>query len=396
MEYGTLTYEFVSCTNNFFACHGLSGHIVDFILEQFRQFLSENPNEVLILEFKKLYKFGAEQHNILAEKIEQTFGELLVFPTVGVSVTYNQLRAKGKSVFIWYDDFKGERKRFKWLWRTRWYQSPWPETCDVSDMKEFLENAISKRPSKKFHVTQCVLTPVDETIINGLKPGRPSTIKDFIADINPEIIQWISSDCFDKDVNILMMDFYEHTKLVDLAIDLNIARFLETPSISWVNCYLSVGCDEHMMLEYGTPFHMKRPGKVYIRGYNIKKEGIIGFRQHRFYPILDEFFGDDHHQISFVFRNVNNEELGNKKRDFVQFGDEVCLHVVSENTHHLPSASALGVNRIVNGHHDHAKWVIESEYSYTRGPVNPDVGFMLRHKNTGRILGDTEWNIELV
>lgn len=76
---------------DFYFIHGLYAERINEPLNQIKEFLSEHPNECVILDFQHMYNFTGDDYLRLAEYIKLVFGGLL-YQRVWKNERFNNLR----------------------------------------------------------------------------------------------------------------------------------------------------------------------------------------------------------------------------------------------------------------------------------------------------------------
>jgi len=209
--------------NKFFIVHGLCGPEIDKVLEDVVDFLKNCPKEIIILDLNHFYDLNMESHAILANRIVEILGHLLCPSFRGPAVTFNELWENSENIILIYHDPYITEQNPK-FWPPHKITSPWPNTTSVSDLFKFLPQTIQNRPKDALHVTQGILTPTINTIILGILPTFPSSIKQFVKKFNQKMVSWVLEECLNRPLNIFIMDFYDETNFVDSVVYLNQAK----------------------------------------------------------------------------------------------------------------------------------------------------------------------------
>ena len=107
--------------------------------------------------------------------------------------------------------------------------NPWSNTRHSEQVKDDLLNGIKTRPMHVFYVSQSVLTPDANVVTTGWMRGINS-LKDMARKwMNPEIEPLMTrldqqAQVHGTALNIIIADFYEHSLMVDKAIQLNLVN----------------------------------------------------------------------------------------------------------------------------------------------------------------------------
>ncbi|WP_240903726.1 phosphatidylinositol-specific phospholipase C domain-containing protein [Chengkuizengella sediminis] len=229
--------------------HGLYGESVDEIIADTKRFLNENEKEIVILDFLHFYEMTETSYNHLNNLLQNTFGDLLIPPSYGVNVTLDQLWNENKRVIVLYgsdhqrytdtidirniyaDDF------MSWIWDHRLnIQSDWANTTDVNVLKQKLDQSINSADLNKFFVLQGVLTPDDDLIIDavlgGLDPFSAigvDSLHDLARSANNEVPRWVLNDWANEPLNIIMLDWFHESDIVNIIKSMNEGSEYEGP-----------------------------------------------------------------------------------------------------------------------------------------------------------------------
>ncbi|XP_039280469.1 PI-PLC X domain-containing protein 2 isoform X4 [Nilaparvata lugens] len=176
LNYGIRYFDLRLATNdtdsNFYITHALFGEQIDNILIEINKFLTENEQEIVILDFQHFYGFTQDDHLRFMNLVEVIFCEKLCpLPWDINTVTLSWMRDKSYQVIVIYRNISAESRTS--FWPSLRYPTPWPETTSVEQLIPFLQSCLSKRYQNKGLVTQCVLTPdnlfVAKHILSSLK-----------------------------------------------------------------------------------------------------------------------------------------------------------------------------------------------------------------------------------
>lgn len=203
--------------------HGLYGWTVEQTLNDVKRFVSEFPNEIVILDFNHFYNMGPSAHKSLADSLRDSFDGIIRAPGKdGTNVTLQEMWAKGEKVIIFYHD-TGVIDAYPCFWPKDLICSPWPNTADINRLMEFLEDEYKKPscPKDVFKVTQAILTPQTSTLEHNLI----GNLEDFGAKkCNSRVTEWLKklpdSKYCDK-FNIIIVDFVEIGDFIPTVISFN-------------------------------------------------------------------------------------------------------------------------------------------------------------------------------
>lgn len=202
--------------------HSLEGDSVEAALEAVQVFLANNTQEIVILDFNKFYATEAFDHAGLVALILKYLGPLIIPPQqIGTLTPNNIWRSSGRVIVAYADDTIVSQNPSK-LWPRQEasnsaISSPWPNTNDITVLKQKLDASIINRTFSKFFVLQCVMTPGALQLANlasDLQNWAATTTNPFIYDQLKQV--WIT-----QKPNIIMLDFYEDTEIIDYVISAN-------------------------------------------------------------------------------------------------------------------------------------------------------------------------------
>jgi hypothetical protein len=207
--------------NESYIVHGLYGQHIDSVIDAVHQFLTEHNKEIVILDFHKLYEMTEASHEALVGKLIKTFGNTLVPRARGNDVTVNELLASNQRVLVFYDDTRIVESHPQ-LWPKSSLHRKWHQSTDLNDLKSKIEKYLPNE-RHQFFVLEGVLTPDGKMIGKGLVPfsKNPSSIKSLAEKTNPSIVGWIDYLWRDQNLNIVMVDWFHETALVDVIISIN-------------------------------------------------------------------------------------------------------------------------------------------------------------------------------
>ncbi|MEI5906978.1 phosphatidylinositol-specific phospholipase C domain-containing protein [Bacillus spongiae] len=229
--------------------HGLYGEGVNEIIADTKTFLDENEKEIVILDFQHFYEMTERSYEYLNTLLQDTFGDLLVPSSYGVNIPLEQLWSENKRVIVLYGS---DHQRYtdtldirslyaeefnSWIWdRKTNMQSRWANTTDVTVLKNTLDEAIESASQNKFFVLQGVLTADDNAIVDAVLGGidpfsatAVDSLHDLVRLANNEIPNWVQNDWADEPLNIIMMDWFEETDIVNIIKNMNEGKTFDGP-----------------------------------------------------------------------------------------------------------------------------------------------------------------------
>ena len=157
-------------------------------------------------------------HTALVGKLKSAFGSRLAPASLGTDVTFDALWNNGRQVIVFYDKEDVVNANPE-LWPQSTISSPWPEVTSVSALHAKLKAELPNNRSK-FFVLQCILTPDASVISAGLVPfsGTPGSLIGLADTVNPSVDRWIRDEWSNDNLNIVIVDWYDRSKLVELLL----------------------------------------------------------------------------------------------------------------------------------------------------------------------------------
>jgi len=171
-----------------------------------------------------------EHHEWLIGKLKKIFNTKLLQRTNQTrDLTLHNIWSMKKNVLCFYHHKLIRDDPF--FWHSRTIHSPWPNVTNTSHLKEKLIASLIKRTDNRdvFHVLQGLLTPDTRLIFKGLIPFVGySDIQQMALEVNPKVIKWLKSGKIPMEaVNVVILDYFEHSELVDFVIEINKQRAKE-------------------------------------------------------------------------------------------------------------------------------------------------------------------------
>ncbi|XP_791466.2 PI-PLC X domain-containing protein 3-like [Strongylocentrotus purpuratus] len=204
----------------FYFEHGLYGLLVSDGLREINDWLNEHPREVVIIDCNHLYDMQAKDHDGLISCIEEAFSSKLCPEMDLEGVTLNVLSDEGWQVITIYQHDEISAKHTN-IWRKcTSIKSKWPDTDEpLKMMTELNDDLTTGRPPDMFYVSQGILTPTVNTILQHIG----SNLKDEFA-----LTAIMQTKIFLKDktsgptgINIVIADFVEMEQFVEAVLALN-------------------------------------------------------------------------------------------------------------------------------------------------------------------------------
>lgn len=216
VRYLDLRVTYRDSDQDFYIAHGLFGPKFSDVLSQIRNFLQENPREIVIIQIGDLNYMGPKEesernHERLVKLILKALPAVQKSELSGPNVRVEQLWKMKKQVFLIYKN-KDVVKYFDELWSRSSIDDYWPNVDDTDSLKEKIDRHMDKRGKddngNKFFVTQAQMTPSSKTIANSVIPlgKRYRSLKDMAEDVVKQFPHWLD-EWRNRNPNIIIMDF---------------------------------------------------------------------------------------------------------------------------------------------------------------------------------------------
>ncbi|MCJ8292714.1 MAG: hypothetical protein HRT58_22360 [Crocinitomicaceae bacterium] len=198
--------------------HSMTSITLSSLVDQIEAFVQDNPKEILLLDFNHFYGFTTDcKGNKMSPKAQQLasnayaqelsrLADYLIPQDKGVNVTLSELWKEGKSIIAFNAGPDISAYNIN-TWSEEYIQSTWTNTQNSSALKSALDKVIEKKPSDQFWVLQSILTPDTNTILNGLNPKAPNSLKELATNFNPEVQSWLQNDWNKSGLNIIIIDW---------------------------------------------------------------------------------------------------------------------------------------------------------------------------------------------
>ena len=111
--------------------HALYGNKIEDMLKDTNAFLNEHPEEVVILDFQKIYQCSKEDHEKIIELIESTFRGKLLSKNYNGDLSLSDLFLKKIQVIVIYETILETSDHDEYLWPRSFCPNPWANTIEV-------------------------------------------------------------------------------------------------------------------------------------------------------------------------------------------------------------------------------------------------------------------------
>ena len=256
---GVRAFDFRVCKNEngeFYACHSLYGAKVETMLRDIARFNTSHPDEIIILRFQHLYGMTDVHKNQLADHIKSILkvNKLIDTSYKPTSTLQSIWNDKQRRIIVLFD--VSDKTNF---WPTTSIkgsynnlgnggnaapQGTWHKKANLKKTSAIVDSHEKLNPDY-FFVLNCELTLDGTLIAASIDPTStyPGTMKNLAAQSNPVYFNKIKNEWRNKKLNIIQVDYYNQTCILDLCKELNGIR--NTPCIpplvtNWGNWKLGI------------------------------------------------------------------------------------------------------------------------------------------------------------
>ncbi|XP_017494293.1 PREDICTED: PI-PLC X domain-containing protein 3 [Rhagoletis zephyria] len=225
---GVRYFDLRVCQKNdkYFFAHGLFAMEAFEPLEEVKQFLISNKEEVCILDFQHFYDMDDAHHIKFQSQLLQLFDNLFFARSDGslVDFTLNKCGVLGRQVLLIYRRCPVVLPNE--FWPSNYWPTPWPNVTSVKKLEKYLRNALlSRNPSQGF-VSQCILTPSGKYIALRFFSSLRKTAKKVDKKLQPWIEEQTPGPFREHEApttNVFMADFVnlKDGKFCNMVIELN-------------------------------------------------------------------------------------------------------------------------------------------------------------------------------
>jgi hypothetical protein len=224
-------------------CHGLFSVPVQQVLAQVKAFSDANPDEIIVVDFRKLYAMDRGRHEFLIKTLNDTLGPKMASrDQLSPASTCGEFWDKGKPIVVLYD------REVSWsqdilvlidqqhqLWTGQLW-SEWPDSQSLDDLKPKLDSYLRDRPGRaanRLFAHQGILTPTVGLVVKEMAHGHNS-LADMAAEVTPHVVDWVA-EWSDRPMNIAIVDQanWRGTKteqsIVYQAKRINLKRHMKAP-----------------------------------------------------------------------------------------------------------------------------------------------------------------------
>jgi hypothetical protein len=205
-------YRDIFYTTHTFLCQPL-----DKILDEFKTFNKENPEEVIIIAIKidsnhrNTYDYIEELH----DKIDNYFGNIM-YPRKTKLPTYGDMLDEEKTILITMNNTRNE-------WSSSYFKSSWVNKQNIKHLEPaIIELLKSYSKDRKFKGISYTITPNKNNVLKGIFCMGPKSIEGYSPLLNDQLNDdWKKFMEFKEYLSIIFMD-YPSNQIIELIINENI------------------------------------------------------------------------------------------------------------------------------------------------------------------------------
>ena len=204
IRYFDLRVATKSNDENVYFLHGLYGAEVSQPLNDVADWLSNHPHEVIIIDFQHFYNFTEDHHESLINQVKNVFRDKMcpVLSTLD-TITLQWMNIKRHQVFVVYRNLIAQK--YKDLWPTRAWPTPWPNTVNPVKLVNFLNDGLRNRLKNIGFISQCLLTPDTSYVV---KHVCGNLHRDLFRACRRATMPWIEENSpGNEGMNIVITDF---------------------------------------------------------------------------------------------------------------------------------------------------------------------------------------------
>lgn len=217
--------------------HGMFGPKVhDYLFREVANFIYNNPNEIVILDFQSLHNLSDGDVQYLDGQMDKYLrGKLADRNVFAPTSTVEQFMKSNARVIVLTDNNWWINKSSNVWKRKDSIVSNWKNTSDINALINHLNGDLRNKPGDKFYVSQMVLSPNKDEIVDKIVDAAkkfaipfygPANFAKTLADLagtsiygmnrdhNGTLESWVAGAPGGK-VNIAMRDFYTRTYVMN-------------------------------------------------------------------------------------------------------------------------------------------------------------------------------------
>ena len=239
---------FKGTDGRYYIHHALKGASREQIFDQILTFVNANPKEIIVLELSHWCEMEDIDHQVFLNYLQQNLGSLLI-PRTDIDKTLQEIWATGRRVVVVYrgiDDLPmptGVDRESFWVTVT----SDFFGDITLEDLYDTLTGSLENRktPDSLFLLqgiygnnTDAIIDgslcgplvnwiPGVKLICNSMDPTPPLSLEEIASVNTPKVTRWVDrwhQNCSfhaPTRLNIVMVDFYEKSNLVEMIKEIN-------------------------------------------------------------------------------------------------------------------------------------------------------------------------------
>ncbi len=224
-------------------CHGLYGVSMTEVINDVVRFANQYPREPIILDFNHFYDWAEKTRNgqennagyggirtskldELAGMIERTIGPRLAPSTLTPTSTLEDLVSTGRPIIVLWNKNRRGTFQSNYFWPGSRIQNSYSDNIAEirRDKINYLDQQIRANQSRSsFFVLTGQITPSHDLYKRSydFTGTYPFGLENLATQTNPVVLSYIANEWKNLSHNIIAIDFYNQTSLVELCKDLN-------------------------------------------------------------------------------------------------------------------------------------------------------------------------------
>ena len=221
-------------------CHSVISDNMNDVLADIKAFAQLHPKEVIIVDFNHFYDLDESAHVQLVQILVEFFDGMMIPSELSLRKTkLKQIWESGCNILVLYDKKKVVREH-SFLWSQNSIKSAWMNVADVGLLRSKLDAHLKFRkrvldkeatdPKRQYrkilHVTQGLVTPDTKMIAKSALGIKYKSLTALGKAVTPAVIDWMTTDWKDLDLNIVIVDHYHYTNFIEIIFQQNINNLL--------------------------------------------------------------------------------------------------------------------------------------------------------------------------
>ncbi len=193
--------------------HGLLGAQILDIVEDMKRFLTENPNELVIFHIQETHGMDDNAVNALFNLVNNEFSGQIAPSELLPTTPIQQFQKSGYQVIVISSRILSGSFS---AWSRTTLDNRWHNKNRPDPLAEKLLEHVGQRRLNQLHVTQMVLTPTTEDIVQSFVPGEPSSLLDLVDTLRypSGYLRLLDNEIkqYNKRLNIVLIDNIENNQ----------------------------------------------------------------------------------------------------------------------------------------------------------------------------------------